>query len=80
MSTQDSHIPKKVVFINPYQTGDSAKHEYDNIQSAYTYIIRHWKCSRKRAKEIFQAVVEGKDITTWPESKHAQAKFGKDTL
>lgn len=69
-----SQVPK-ISFKNPFQTGKAAIHTYDNIQSAYTYIVRHWKCSRDRAKEIFQAVSEGKDISNWPESAQVKLKF-----
>ena len=67
----------EIVFVNPFQDPAKATHKYDNFQSALTYITRHWKCSRTRAREIFQAVNQGTDISDWPESEHAKSSSNK---
>lgn len=76
--SQESYNSHKIIFVNPFQDQETATHSYDNIQSAYTYITRHWKCTRKRAKDIYHAVSQGVDISTWPESQHAILRANND--
>ena len=57
------------IFINPFCQPPENYHNYDNIQGAYTYIMRNWNCKRSRAKEIYTAVNNGIDISNWKESK-----------
>ncbi len=58
----------KYIFKDPLLESPENIRSYENIQGAYTYIMRNWNCGRTRAKSIYQAVAEDQDISEWEET------------
>ena len=65
------------IFIDPLLDHPENVRSYENIQGAYTYIMRNWNCKRHRAKMIYKAVNDGNDISNWPETIWALDNISK---